>query len=131
MTYWFNDSLSPISRSSDASIDSIQRFSPTIVRFVLFVAIGLAQPAGTRFAHGEQGWMGKLSHRYVGSLEQMQLALDGGELLTEEELLLFRQTFVNGSVNLLGHFGYGCLFSRASASGVPRIAEKNQLAIYE
>jgi hypothetical protein len=41
----------------------------------------------------------------------MQLALDGGELLTKEEfLLLFRQTFIDGGVNLLGHFGYGCLF---------------------
>jgi hypothetical protein len=41
----------------------------------------------------------------------MQLALNGGELLTKEEfLLLFRQTFIDGGVNLLGHLGNGCLF---------------------
>lgn len=41
----------------------------------------------------------------------MQLALDGGELLTEEEfLLLFRQTFIDGGGDLLGHFRYGRLF---------------------
>ena len=41
----------------------------------------------------------------------MQLALDGSELLAKEEfLLLFRETFVDGGVNLPGHFGYGCLF---------------------
>jgi hypothetical protein len=41
----------------------------------------------------------------------MQLALDSGELLTEEDfLLLFRWTFVNGGVDLPGRFKYGCLF---------------------
>ena len=49
----------------------------------------------------------------------MQLILDSGELLTEEEfLLLFRRTFVNGGVDLLGRFGYGCLFKEIFGSEV-------------
>ena len=73
-----------------------------IIRFALFVAIKLVQPAGSRFAHWGTGVDGRAEPPLstIRSLEQMQLALDSGELLTEEFFLLFRQTFVDGGIFL-------------------------------
>jgi hypothetical protein len=44
----------------------------------------------------------------VANLEALQLGINNGELLVQEErLLLFGQRFVNVRSDLRAHFGYG------------------------